>query len=34
MVRKHMWGGVYEPLVVINGHTIPIFIDNSMNDHF
>jgi hypothetical protein len=24
-----MWGEVYEPLVMINGHTTPIFLENS-----
>jgi hypothetical protein len=27
-----MWGEVYEPLVNIDGHTTPIFVENSMND--
>jgi hypothetical protein len=29
MARKHMWGEVYEPLVDDNGHTTPIFVENS-----
>jgi hypothetical protein len=29
MARKHMWDEVYEPLVMINGHTTPIFDENS-----
>jgi hypothetical protein len=27
-------GEVYEPLLMIKGHTTPIFVKNSMNDHF
>jgi hypothetical protein len=29
-----MWGEVNEPLATINGHTTPIFVENSMKDHF
>jgi hypothetical protein len=28
MAKKHMWGEVNEPLM-INGHTTPIFVENS-----
>jgi hypothetical protein len=28
-----MWGEVYEPLSMINGHTTPILSKISMNDH-
>jgi hypothetical protein len=24
-----MWGEVYEPLLMTNGHTTPIFVENS-----
>jgi hypothetical protein len=29
MAKKHMWGEVNERLVMINGHTTPIFVENS-----
>jgi hypothetical protein len=29
-----MWGQVFEYQVMINDHTIPIFVENSMNDQF
>jgi hypothetical protein len=29
MARKHMCSEVYEPLANINGHTTPIFVENS-----
>jgi hypothetical protein len=29
-----MWGEVNEPLVDDQGHTTPIFVENSMNNHF
>jgi hypothetical protein len=32
--KKHKWGEVNEPLVMINGHTTPILSKIAMNDHF
>jgi hypothetical protein len=29
MARKHMWGEVNVPLLMINFHTTPIFVENS-----
>jgi hypothetical protein len=34
MVRKHMWGEVYEPLVDDQRPHNPHFVENSMNEHF
>jgi hypothetical protein len=34
MASKHMLGEVYEPLVDDHGFITPIFVENSMNDHF
>jgi hypothetical protein len=34
MARKHMWHEVYELLFNHHWQTTPIFVENSMNDHF
>jgi hypothetical protein len=34
MARKHMWVKFTSLWSMINGHTTPIFVENSINDHF